>query len=95
MVFREDVDIGSLTLGDLHKKSHCVQMRVEGLVQNLQHVRSTQLQLFNCGLGVENAIGDISSDIYCTLALLGEEVEQPKGKSSRTTMGSWVKYTTP
>lgn len=87
MVFREDVDIGSFTLGDLHMKSHCVQMRLEGLVENLQHVRSTQLRLFNCGLGLENATEDIDSDIHCTLALLGEEVEKPKETISRITMG--------
>ena len=87
MVFRKNVDIGTLTLGDLYKKSPCVQMRVEKIVHSLQHVRSTQLRLFNCGLEVEEATDDIALDVHCTTALLGEEVAMPKEKSSRSTLG--------
>ena len=87
MVFHKDMDVGSLTLGDLHKKSSCVQLRVEEIVQRRQHVRSTQLRLFNCGLGVENATDDIVQDLHCTRALLGEEVVIPMEKPSGTTMG--------
>ena len=86
MVFHEDVDIETLTLGVLHKKSHYVQIRVEELVQSLQHVRSTQLRLFNIALGVEDATDDIVPILYCTRALLGEKVVQPKEKSSKTTL---------
>lgn len=86
MVFREDVDVGSWTLGDLHKKSPCVQLRVEEALQSLQHVRATQLRLYNCALGVEDATADIAPDVHCTKALLGEKVvlriEKPE-----TTMG--------
>ena len=78
MVFREDVDIGTLWVGDLHKKSRCLQMRVEEIVQSLQHVRSTSVRLFNCGLGAEDATDDIAPDLHCTRALLGEEVEMSK-----------------
>ena len=87
MVFGEDVDIGTLSLGDLYKKSPCVQMRVHELIHSLQHVRSLQLQLFNCGLEVEEATDDIAPDVHCTRALLGEEVAMQKEKSSRTTLG--------
>ena len=74
-------------LDDVHKKSPYVQMRVEEIVQSLQHVRSTQLRLFNCGLGVEEATNEIAPDLHCTRALLGEEVAMPKEKSSRTKLG--------
>lgn len=87
IIFREDVDIGTLTLGDLHKKSTCVQMRVKDIVQSLQYVRSTQLRLFNCGLGVEETTDDIAPDLHCTRALLFEEVAMPMEKSSRSTLG--------
>lgn len=80
MVFREDIDVGSWTLGDLHTKSRCVQLRVEEVVQSLQHVRATQLRLFNCGIGVEEATSDIATDVHCTRALLGEEVVMPVEK---------------
>lgn len=74
-------------LGDLHKKSHCVQLQVEEIVQGLQHVRSTQLRLFNCGLGVEEATNDIAKDVHCTRALLGEVVAMALDKPSETTLG--------
>ena len=87
MVFREDVDIGTLTVGDLHKKSQCMQMKVEELLQNMEHVRSAQVHLFNYGLGVQDATDDIADNLHCTRALLGEEVVQPKEKPSRKTLG--------
>ncbi len=74
MVFREDIDIGSWTLGDLHKKSPCVQKLMEDAAQSWQRVRATQLRLFNCGLGVEEAADDIAPDVHCARALLGEDV---------------------
>lgn len=86
MVLCEDVDVGILTLDDLHKKTPYVQMRVE-IIQSLQHVRSTQLRLFNCGLGTEDAIDDIAPNLHCTRLLMGEEVVLPIEKSSRTTLG--------
>lgn len=81
------MDVGSLMLGDLHKKNSCVQLRVEEIVQRRQHVRSIQLRLFSCGLGVENATDDIAQDLHCKWALLGEEVVMPMGNSSGTTVG--------
>lgn len=83
MVFREDVDVGTLMLGDMHKKSPCVQFRVEEIVQNLQHISSIQLHLFNSGLDVENATNDIAPKKHCTRTLLREEMvialEKPTG----------------
>ena len=87
MIFREDMDIGTLTLGDLHKKSTCVKLRVEEIVQSLQLLRSTQMLLFNCGLGVENATDDVVPDIHCTHALLGEEVVTALENPTTSTSG--------
>ena len=87
LIFREDVDVGTSMVGDLHKKSHCVELWVEEMVHGLQHVRSTQLRLFNCGLGEEEAIDDIAQDVHCTRALLGEEVAMALGEPPEPTMG--------
>lgn len=86
MVFREDIDVGSWTLGDLHTKSRCVQLRVEEVLQSLHQFRATQLRLFNCGIGLEEATDDIAPDVHCTRALLGKEVVMPVEKPE-TAMG--------
>ena len=86
LIFWEDVDVGTSMVGDLHKKSHCVQMRVEEMAHGLQRVRSTQLRLFNCGLGEEEPIDDIVEDVHCTRALLGEEVAIARGEPAEPTM---------
>ena len=86
LIFREDVDVGTSMVGDLHKKSHCVQMRVEEMAHGLQRVRSTQLRLFNCGLGEEEPTNDIAEDVHCTRALLGEEVAIARGEPTEPTM---------
>lgn len=87
MVFREDEDIGSLWVGDLHKKNRGVQMRIEEIVQSMQHVRGTTMRLFNSGMGVEDATDDIASDVQFTRALFGEEVEVLKEEPDGTTSG--------
>lgn len=55
-------------LGDMHKKSHNVQLQVEEMIQGLKHVRSTQLRLFNCGLGLEELVDDMAPHVDCTRA---------------------------
>jgi hypothetical protein len=77
LIFREDIDVGTLMLGDLQKKSHCVQLQVEKVIQSLQRLRSTQLRLFNCALGVEETTDDIAEDVHCTRLLLGAAVDKP------------------
>ena len=89
MVFRKNVDIGTLTLGDMHKKSTCVKFRVdlEEIVQSLQHVKSTQLHLFTFGLRVDNATNDIDPDIHYTKTLLVEEVMMALEDLTTKTLG--------
>lgn len=72
MVIREDADIGSLVLGDVHKKSKCVQLRLRDAIEVLTHVRSTQLSLFYSGLGLQDPTDDIADDVPLMRSLLGE-----------------------
>lgn len=57
------------------------------MVQGLKHVRSTQLRLFNCGLGLEEPIDDIAINIDYIRSLLGKEVAMAQEKRARTTVG--------
>jgi hypothetical protein len=82
LISREDVDVGGL-----HKKNHCVQLRVEKNVRILQHIKSTQLHLYNCALGVETATDDIADDVHCAEALLGKPLAMAPDKPSVTTLG--------
>lgn len=86
MVFHKDLDVGKLTLGNMRKKSPCVQFRVDKIVLSLQHVRSTQLRSFNCGLGVEDATDDSADNIHYMTTLIGEEVVVLMEKPTGTTL---------
>jgi hypothetical protein len=69
MVIREDVDIGSVVIGDLHKKSQCTQLRLGEVVDVLVELRRTQLNLIYCGLGLEKPTDDIADDMPITRTL--------------------------
>lgn len=69
MVIREDVDIGSVVIGDLHKKSQCTQLRLGEVVDVLVELRRTQLNLIYYGLGLEKPTDDIADDMPITRTL--------------------------
>lgn len=87
LVFREDMDIGTVVLGDLQRKSKCIKLRVEEMVEGLKQLRSIQLHLMNCGLGLEDATDDIAPDIDCTKALLGDLSALAPGRMGSTMLG--------
>ena len=52
MVMRKDADIGLVVGGKIHKKNHCVHLRVRKAIELMVVVRHTQLGLFYSGLGL-------------------------------------------
>lgn len=72
LLFREDIDIGSAMIGDLHKKSKSVQMQVAEVQEGFVRLRETQLRLFYDGLGLQEPTSDIAADVPCAHLLLGE-----------------------
>jgi hypothetical protein len=72
LLFREDIDIGSAMIGDLHKKSKRVQMQVAEVQEGLVQLRETQLRLIYSGLGLQEPTSDIAADVPCARLLLGE-----------------------
>lgn len=87
LTFREDMDIGSVIVGDLHKKSKCVQVRVAEVQEKLIHFRRMQLHLFYCGLGLEEPTDDIAPDVACTRSLFGEVPAADSARRSSTSLG--------
>ena len=87
LTFREDMDIGSVFVGDLHQKSKSVQMRVAEVQDLLIHFRRTQLHLFYAGLGLEEPTDDIASDVDSVRLLLGEFPVVDVARRSPTTLG--------
>lgn len=71
-IFREDVDIGSAIVGDLYKKSRCLELRVQEEQEGLINLRRMQLQLLFCGLGLEEPTDDIAPDVAYVRSLIGE-----------------------
>ena len=72
MVVREDADIGSVVVGDIHKKSKCAQLRLLDAIEILSELRKTQLDVLHCGLGLQDVTDDIADDVGVTRALFGE-----------------------
>lgn len=72
LLFREDIDIGTGMLGNLHKKSKILQMQIAKVQEGLVQLRATQLRLFYCGLGLQEPTSDIAADVACTRLLVGE-----------------------
>ena len=72
MVIREDADIGSVVIGDIHKKNTCAQLRLGEAIEVRVALRCTQRGLFYSGLGLEEPTDDIAEDVAVTRTLLGE-----------------------
>lgn len=87
LTFREDMDIGSVLLGDLHKKSKSLQMRLAEVQEGLIHLRRLQLHLFYCGLGLEQPTDDIAADVPSARSLLGEFPLLDPARRSPTSLG--------
>jgi hypothetical protein len=66
------VDVGSSVIGDLHRKSGCVQIKLGEVVDTIAALRNTQLNLLYCGLGLDEPTDDIASDVLSTMTLVGE-----------------------
>lgn len=87
LVIREDVDIGSVVVGDIHRKSTCAELQVADAIEVLARLRNTQLDILYSGLGLKDPTDDIVDDIAVSRTLLGEfakptqldAVHTPKG----------------
>lgn len=87
LVIREDVDIGSVVVGDIHRKNTCAELQVADAIQVLARLRNTQLDILYSGLGLRDPTDDIVDDIAVSRTLLGEfakptqldAVHTPKG----------------
>ena len=66
MVICDDVDIGSVVVGDIHKKNTCAQLRLAEAIEVLVALRRTQLNLLYTGLGLEEASDGIVEDVATT-----------------------------
>ena len=87
MVIREDADIGSVVVGDIHKKSKCAQLRQAEVIELLSSLRSTQLNLLYCGLGLQQPTDDIAEDVAATRTLVGEFRVSIHGGDLQSTKG--------
>ena len=83
MVVREDADIGSIVVGDIHKKSKCVQWRLGEAIQMLTSIRQTQLNLLHCGLGLQVPTDDIADDVGVVRTLVGEFPKSAAGVGTK------------
>lgn len=87
MVIREDADIGSVVIGDIQKKSKCVQLQLCEAIELLSALRCTPLSLLYSGLGLEDPTDDIAEDVPLMRTLVGkytkpierDEVHTPRG----------------
>lgn len=70
LVFREDIDVGFVVLGDLQKKCKCIQLGVEDIVQSMRALRSKQLHIMYSVMGLEEPSDDIAPDLDGARALL-------------------------
>ena len=70
--FCEDVDIGSALVGNLYKKSRCLELRVQKEQEGLINLRRMKLHLLFCGLGLEELTDDIAPDVAYVRSLIGE-----------------------
>lgn len=68
----EDMHIWSIFVGDIHRISNCVQLRLGEVVDSLIGFRRTQMNLVNRGLGLHEAMDDITPGLHVTHSLLGE-----------------------
>ena len=72
LIVRVDMDNRSSVIGDLHRKSGCVQIRLGEMVDTIAALKNTQLNLIYCGFGLDEPTNDIISNVLNTLTLVGE-----------------------
>lgn len=87
MIIREDADIGSLIIGDVHKKSRCVQLRVLDAIDLMKALRKIQLSLLYSGLGLEDPTDDIADDVPLIRTLVGEFTKPVQANEGDTPRG--------
>ena len=87
MVIREDADIGSVVVGDIHKKNTYVQLRLGEAINLLASLRHTQLSLLYNGLGLQKPTDDIADDMAVTCTLVGEFATSIQGGGRYTPKG--------
>ena len=66
------MDNRSSVIGDLHRKSGCVQIRLGEMVDTIAALRNTQLNLMYGGFGLDEHRDNIKSDVLNTLTLVCE-----------------------
>lgn len=74
---REDVDIGSLVINDLQRKSHCEHIRLDEMVDVMFTLKYIQINLIYYGFGLRKLIDDIAPNVPNTLSLMGEFPQMP------------------
>lgn len=72
LIFREDIDIGLVIIGDMHKKNKCIQFKISEVQDTLTHLRISQVQLFNTSLGLEKPTDDSTIEVASVKLFLGE-----------------------
>lgn len=77
MIIHEDVDIGHVVIGDIHKKRRCAQLRLGEAIEVLAALRRTQLGLVHCRLGFHEPTDDILEGVLVTYTLVGEFTKTP------------------
>lgn len=87
MVIRENADIGSVVIGDIHKKSKCAQLRLAEAIEFLASFRRTQLNLLLSGLGLQEPTDDIAEDVAATRTLIGEFPKSIQGSGLHSPKG--------
>lgn len=87
LVVREDPDIGSVVVGDIHKKSKYAQLRFFDATEFLGSLRRTQLSLLYTSMGLQNPTDDIADDVATARTLFGEFSMSVKGVDCKVQEG--------
>lgn len=75
---REDVDIGSLKINNLQKKSRCVQIKLGEVIDVMPALRHTQLNFIYYRFKLNEPIDDIAPDVSNTLSLMDKFRQMPQ-----------------
>lgn len=75
LIYREDIDIGFVLLGDLQKRCKCVYKRKQQLIDSLKELRSTQLRLMYAAMELEDPSDDIAADVASVRAILYKGID--------------------
>lgn len=86
------MDIGTVVVGDLHRKNICVSLRLGEVQKLLLGLRATQWSLFNCGFNLEDPIDDVAPDVPLTRLSIGEFPPSPTLNPWVTPNVFWLKY---